>query len=1403
MIVYSFSFLIFLYFCLYLNIKESIILGNCKIILSRPFKEEKKKKDIYFFFNSGKNLLKRKKSTFDLLPLHSNKRRRINLFINNDKKKKIKSNSNNNNSNNNSNNNNSNNNNSNNNNSNNNNNNSSSIKRECGEPFFSFYSYENILTVHNNKILKDQNNNYVLLHLCKKIKKKYKKEKNKKREYCNHYKFMYLNSIKRKDIFIKLNKINNKSHFYKDIHKSNKCIKTFIYSSSHNFHNSNYSSLNAFSFKSLFTKNTYNRSFLNFLKYTTKNNLKEKKNIKDFFSFSIKLGKDKNINLDNLKKGYYKDINTNNRSNHNKHNNNKYNYNNNNCSSNHFCSNHFCINMDMNDKLNNRNNWSNTNNPKDDNIKNTNCSTNDEGQKKYMSAEEVRNNFINYFHKKNHTIIESSSVVPYNDNTLLFTNAGMNQFKKIFLGNADKNSDLGKLKRAVDTQKCIRAGGKHNDLDDVGKDVYHHTFFEMLGNWSFGDYFKEESISFAWDLLTNVYKINPDRLYVTYFGGDENLSTCPADHETKKIWMKYISEDRILPFGLKENFWEMAETGPCGPCSEIHYDRIGNRDASSLVNKDDPSVLEIWNIVFMQYNKDENKNMNKLPFPCIDTGMGLERITSILQNVDSNYDTDLFQPIFKQIKELFPYLPNYEGKINEQDVDKIDTAYRVISDHIRCVTVAISDGCLPSNEGRNYVIRRIIRRAIRFGKQVFNIKSNVLWFYKLVDSVCFILGNTFKDLQNPDKINFIKNTIKQEEMVFNKTLEKGVEQFHKIIKKNTKNNIFSGKDAFDLYTSFGFPIDLIQIMCEEKSFNLDLQEFNDLFKKHQLVSDTNNFKINKFFDIPVEKSHELKNVHNINPTVDHFKYEWNNNCANDGDNKDIKFETYVQVIYDGNNFLDNFTLPSNNDEQVLEKEKSIEENKKKYALILKETNFYYENGGQIYDTGIIQNDNMKFQVLNVQKINEYVLHIGVFLKGYVSKNDKVQTIVDFDRRKLVACNHTATHMLNFMLRKVLTEKYTNSGKSSKTHEGNNEKHEMSENDINSNNNYDNNKEEKGFSIFTCEQKGSLVDDEKLRFDFSFIENINIDAITKIENEINKLIKEELNVTVKTMDLDESKKIKGIRAIFEEDYADKVNVVFINKDVNNILNNMNIDYTYLHSIELCGGTHIGNTKLIRKFLVTSEESIGKGIYRITAVTNKKADEIEKTFNDLYDKYKHVLQEPNENKLADVQNYKRTLKENKFLPYIKKYHILQELEQIEKTIVEKTKNMQKELFNKATNIGKDYAVQDKNNILLDIKFFDEIKGNQKVLEKIVQSYSKNNKNLSYFFIICDENNTYCVLEVKEALKNKNVQADLFMKEIMKSVLGHSGGSKNKAFGSVEKDKGMVIKEHAEEMLKNINK
>ncbi|KAI3917671.1 hypothetical protein MKW98_021433 [Papaver atlanticum] len=445
-------------------------------------------------------------------------------------------------------------------------------------------------------------------------------------------------------------------------------------------------------------------------------------------------------------------------------------------------------------------------------------------------AEKVRHTFLDFFQQKNHKIWSSSPVVPKDDPTLLFANAGMNQFKPIFLGTADPDSSLSNLKRACNSQKCIRAGGKHNDLDDVGKDTYHHTFFEMLGNWSFGDYFKTEAITWAWEnesfyhynykthqLLTQVYKLPSDRIYATYFDGDDNLE---VDEEARDIWLKFLPPDRVLPFGCKDNFWEMGDTGPCGPCTEIHFDRIGDRDASSLVNNDDPTCIEIWNLIFIQFNRVTNGTLKSLPMKHVDTGMGFERLTSILQNKISNYDTDLFMPIFDAIQQTTGVRP-YSGRVGEDDEDNIDMAYRVVADHIRTLCFAIADGSRIGNVGREYVLRRILRRGVRYGREVLKCKEG--FFNGLVEVVVELMGNVYPELkQDPEKI---RNTINKEEMNFEKTLLRGIKKFKKIVKEVQGKEI-SGEDAFVLQDTYGFPLDLTQRMAEEINLLVDEKGFD-------------------------------------------------------------------------------------------------------------------------------------------------------------------------------------------------------------------------------------------------------------------------------------------------------------------------------------------------------------------------------------------------------------------------------------------------------------------------------------------------------------------------------------------------------------------------------------------------
>lgn len=568
----------------------------------------------------------------------------------------------------------------------------------------------------------------------------------------------------------------------------------------------------------------------------------------------------------------------------------------------------------------------------------------------------------------------------------------MNQYKPIFLGTVEPNSPLFKLKRAANSQKCIRAGGKHNDLEDVGRDSYHHTFFEMLGNWSFGDYFKKEAIAWGWELLTKVYGLDPERLYVTYFEGDPKSGLEP-DLEAKQIWLDIgVPESHILPGDAKDNFWEMGDQGPCGPCSEIHYDRIGGgRNAASLVNMDDPNVLEIWNIVFIQFNREASGELKSLPAKHIDTGMGFERLVSILQNKPSNYDTDVFIPIFEKIQELTS-AHAYTGKFGKEDTDGIDTAYRVVADHVRTLTFAIADGGVPNNDGRGYVLRRILRRGARYVRKKFNTPIGT-FFSRLAPTLIDQVSNIFPELtKSPEDIFEILN---EEEESFSRTLDRGEKLFEQYATAaiSNKQSTLNGKDVWRLYDTYGFPVDLTRLMAEEAGLEIDEEDF----EKAKLASK----EASKGGKRSEDKTKLQLDVHTLQDlfqkeiavTDDKYKYFPG----------DIK--SSVVAIFSGTSFIDSTT--------ILEEGKS-------FGVILDKTNLYAEQGGQEYDMGkLVIDGETEFEVTNVQVYGGYVLHLGFLKYGNLTVGCEVNTGFEESRRWPIRNNHTGTHVLNFALRAVL------------------------------------------------------------------------------------------------------------------------------------------------------------------------------------------------------------------------------------------------------------------------------------------------------------------------------------------------------------------------------------------------
>ena len=715
------------------------------------------------------------------------------------------------------------------------------------------------------------------------------------------------------------------------------------------------------------------------------------------------------------------------------------------------------------------------------------------------TAEQIRREFLEFFQARDHAIVPSAPVVPVDDPTLMFTNAGMNQFKDVFLGTGSRP-----YKRAADTQKCIRVSGKHNDLEEVGRDTYHHTFFEMLGNWSFGDYFKREAIRWAWELLTEVWGLPKDRLYATVFGGDET-DGLEADEEAIELWKEVTDIDptHIGRFPRKDNFWEMGATGPCGPCSEIHVDLTPDGSGGHLVNAGDPRVIEIWNLVFIQYNRDESGKLTPLPSKHIDTGMGFERIVRVLQGKDSNYDTDVFSPILRKIEELTGR--RYTGRVGAGA--DVDNAFRVVADHVRMLTFSITDGAKPSNEGRGYVLRRLLRRAARFGRQHLGQKDPFI--YKLVPTLVDTMGDAFPEIRG--SADQVMQLIREEEESFGRTLDRGIALFEEAAQRG--GGQIQADDAFKLYDTFGFPIDLTVQMAQERGLTVDEAGFNERMEQARekaRASARQHVAVALEGDLPA--------------TDDALKYQGRSASAN-------------IVGWVRNNALVTTGSLTPQDGET--------------ALVLDRTCFYAESGGQVGDAGTITTQTGTFTVTTTQKLGHGIIHIGTVTNGRIEVGQPAQLEVS-DRRELTRKNHTATHLLHWALRVVLGEH--------------------------------------------VKQHGSVVDPDRLRFDFDHNAPVTADEIARIEQLVNEKVYNDLDVTTRELPIDEARKLPGVRAFFGEKYGDVVRVVQIGDGF---------------SSEFCGGTHLSHTGQIGFFKIVSEEGVAKGVRRITAVTGPKAVEAVQT------------------------------------------------------------------------------------------------------------------------------------------------------------------------------------------------
>ncbi|NVK05252.1 MAG: alanine--tRNA ligase [Flavobacteriia bacterium] len=841
-----------------------------------------------------------------------------------------------------------------------------------------------------------------------------------------------------------------------------------------------------------------------------------------------------------------------------------------------------------------------------------------------MTAKEIRQTYIDFFKSKGHEIVPSAPIVVKNDPTLLFTNAGMNQFKDAFLGNAEPISA-----RVADSQKCLRVSGKHNDLEEVGHDTYHHTMFEMLGNWSFGDYFKEEAIAWAWELLTEVFKLDKDRLYITVFEGDdsENLE---EDTDAKKFWQKWVSDDRILYGNKKDNFWEMGDQGPCGPASEIHFDLRPQEerdrvDGKSLVNADHPEVVEIWNLVFMEFNRKADGSLENLPAKHVDTGMGFERLCMVIQGVRSNYDTDVFTPLIQKIEQL-------SSKSKSED-ERTLIAMRVIADHIRAIAFAIADGQLPSNNGAGYVIRRILRRATRYAYSVLDLKEPFM--YELVEVLSREMGPFFPEINSQKGL--VESVIQEEETSFLRTLEQGLKRLDDII-ASSDSKVVDGAKAFELYDTFGFPVDLTSLILREKGMDIDQSGFDAEMKKQKDRSRAaTKMSTDDWVVVKEDARDEFIGYDRLDSTVHIAKYR----------------------------------------EVVTPK-------KKFYQIVLDHTPFYPEGGGQVGDKGILRSGEDSVRVWDTKKETGMILHYVDNLPEQIEATFKAE--VEEERRRLTANNHSATHLLHEALREVLGEH--------------------------------------------VEQKGSLVNEKHLRFDFSHFQKVSEAEVRHVEDLVNARVRQNLPLEeFRNIAMEDAKEM-GAMALFGEKYGDTVRAI-----------------KFGSSIELCGGTHVASTGQIGFFKIVSEGAVASGVRRVEALTAGAADAWVRGQLDRL----HEIQ--SELKASDpVTATKALIKENAELK-----------KEVEQLLRDKAGNLKGEIIQKAEEI---------NGVKFIAEKVDLDAGSVKDL-----AFQLRQQHKDLFMILATEGDGKVQLHLlvsDDLVKGKGLNAGNIIRELAKHVKGGGGGA-----------------------------